>query len=119
MNGRAMPMERVPLTEPEKEYLSPIIDRWEQVQRDAQEVQKSIDAVVKLFMAQHKDELHEGPEGPPEPGVGWQLGRDAFVRPLPPAVPPLETPPPVGQATGGEDEGNGSVEEIMAELMEG
>lgn len=83
MNGRQMPMERVPLTEAEKEYLAPILDRYEQIQKEIEEVQKSVNSVVKLFMSQHKDELKDGPE--------WQLGRDAFVRPrmeMPPAVPP-------------------------------
>ena len=99
MNARQIPLDKVPLTDAEKEYLGPILDRWEGVQKEAQQVQKDIDAVIKLFSAQHKEEL--------KGDTSWQLSRDAFVRP----------------SSGGEEEKkpdspNGHIEEdSFAELM--
>jgi len=134
-------MQRVPLTEAEIEFLGPIIDRWEQAQKDGQIAQRDVDAAIKLCRAQHATELTDGPE--------WQLARDAWVRPLPPLPPPAPSTPPQPQAekalapepfpegahiagqdergapsgTGmsgmNDDEVNGSVEEVVAGLMEG
>jgi hypothetical protein len=96
--GSPLGLERVPLTEAEIEHLAPIVDRWEAAQKEMQAAQRDVDAVIKLYRAQHKQELTEGPE--------WQLSRDAFVRQMPPRV-----EQPVN--------GDGELERQVAALMEG
>lgn len=107
MNGRQPELERVPLTEAEKEHLAPIADRFEQAQRAFAEAQRDVAAVVKLYKAQHKAELTDGPE--------WNLDRDAFVRQIPPPSPAL--PPEPEAHLNGDDKGE-DMEKQLADMME-
>lgn len=118
MNGRQPNLERVPLTEAEIEHLAPIADRFQQAQRDFAQAQRDVEAVVKLYRAQHKDELTLRLRSGQDDGPEWNLDRDAFVRQVPPPAP--EMPPPMPQHVNGDvDPDRTSVERQVARLMEG
>lgn len=109
MNTRQPQIERVAFTEAEVEHLAPILERYETAQREFQSAQRDIDAVIKLYRAQHKAEMTDGPE--------WQVARDCFLRQLPPAQFATMQGPDDELRSGQPDEVNGSVEEEVSQLL--